>query len=279
MPGARLTAEQRRTIERCYRMGLSLDQIASIIDKHKSTVSRELSRSFSAPGSRSPRARTARGGGAGYRRVYDAERAQRYAEVKGRRPKAHRLDHAPLREQVWELLRADWSPEQIKSALVNRADLVIKDAITGVHDVGPRAQGSGRENLSVAADASVWMDPASASFRKIPVGNATSVDITLYNPTGNDQTFTVSATKFIPDTFGGTVASIYNAGTLSAGDDQITVPASVVVPANGSTTLTVSVSGNLAPDTVVQGWINLHCDDNPNHDLHFAYGGRVEPKQ
>ena len=117
MPGARLTAEQRRTIERCYRMGLSLDQIASIIDKHKSTVSRELSRSFSAPGSRSPRARTARGGGAGYRRVYDAERAQRYAEVKGRRPKAHRLDHAPLREQVWELLRADWSPEQIAEAL------------------------------------------------------------------------------------------------------------------------------------------------------------------
>ena len=176
-------------------------------------------------------------------------------------------------------LHPDWSPAQIKSALVNHADLLIKDAITGAHDVGPRAQGSGRENLSVAADASVWMDPASASFRKIPVGNATSVDITLYNPTGNDQTFTVSATKFIPDTFGGTVASIYNAGTLSAGDDQITVPASVVVPANGSTTLTVSVSGNLAPDTVVQGWINLHCDDNPNHDLHFAYGGRVEPKQ
>ena len=176
-------------------------------------------------------------------------------------------------------LHPDWSPAQIKSALVNHADLLIKDAITGAHDVGPRAQGSGRENLSVAADASVWMDPASASFRKIPVGNATSVDITLYNPTGNDQTFTVSATKFIPDTFGGTVASIYNAGTLSAGDDQITVPASVVVPANGSTTLTVSVSGNLAPDTVVQGWINLRCDDNPNHDLHFAYGGRVEPKQ
>ena len=109
--------EQRRTIERCYRMGLSLDQIASIIDKHKSTVSLELARSFSAPGSRSPRARTARGGGAGYRRVYDAERAQRYAEVKGRRAKLHRLDHAPLREQVWELLRADWSPEQIAEEL------------------------------------------------------------------------------------------------------------------------------------------------------------------
>jgi IS30 family transposase len=53
MPGARLTVEQRRTIERGYRIGLSQEQIASIIGKHKSTVSRELARSFSAPGSRS----------------------------------------------------------------------------------------------------------------------------------------------------------------------------------------------------------------------------------
>src|SRR5438132_6817126 len=43
-------------------------------------------------------------------------------------------------------LHPDWSPAEIKSALVNRADLVIKDAITGLHDVGPRAQGAGREN-------------------------------------------------------------------------------------------------------------------------------------
>jgi hypothetical protein len=64
-------------------------------------------------------------------------------------------------------LHPDWSPAQIKSALVNRADLVIKDAITGTHDVGPRAQGAGRENLPVTADATTWMDPASASFGKV----------------------------------------------------------------------------------------------------------------
>jgi IS30 family transposase len=112
-----LTVEQRRTIERCYRIGLSQEQIASIIGKHKSTVSRELARSFSAPGSRSPKRRTARARGQGYRRVYDAERAHRYAGFKGRRPKPCRLDHGPLREKVWELLRADWSPEQISAVL------------------------------------------------------------------------------------------------------------------------------------------------------------------
>jgi IS30 family transposase len=98
MPGARLTVEQRQTIERWYRIGLAQGHIASIIGKDKSTVSRELARSFSATGSRSPRVATARGGGAGYRRVYDAERAQRVAEVRARRPKPRRLD-APVAEQ------------------------------------------------------------------------------------------------------------------------------------------------------------------------------------
>ena len=121
-------------------------------------------------------------------------------------------------------LHNDWSPAQIKSALVNRADLVVKDAVTGTHDVGPTLQGGGRENLSVAADATTWMDPASASFGRVTVGRPTSVTITLNNPTGTDQTFNVSTTKFTPDTFGGTVPSIWNAGTFSAGDPAITCP-------------------------------------------------------
>jgi IS30 family transposase len=117
MPGARLTIEQRRTIERSYRIGLSQEQIASIIGKHKATVSRELARSFSAPGSRSPKAATARGGGSGYRRVYDAERAHRVSVLRAQRPKRRRLDRARLRNKVWELLRADWSPQQISGSL------------------------------------------------------------------------------------------------------------------------------------------------------------------
>jgi minor extracellular serine protease Vpr len=170
-------------------------------------------------------------------------------------------------------LDSSWSPAQVKSALVNRADLVIKDAITGTHDVGPTAQGTGRENLSVAADATTWIDPVSASFGRVSVGHPTSVTITLYNPTNDDQTFAVSKTKFTPDTFGGTVPLIYNAGTLSAGDDRITVDASVMVPANGSTTLTVMVNAGLGE--TVQGWINLDGPDT--NDLHFAYYAIVGP--
>src|SRR5258705_5904132 len=60
-------------------------------------------------------------------------------------------------------LHEDWTPAQIKSALVNHADLVVKDAVTGTHGVGPTLQGGGRENLSVAADATTWLDSVSAS--------------------------------------------------------------------------------------------------------------------
>src|SRR6266436_6520448 len=111
-------------------------------------------------------------------------------------------------------LHPTWSPEQIKSALVNRADLVIKDSITASHDIGPAAQVAGRENLSVAANGTTWLDPVSASFGKVTVGRPTSVTITLSNPSGVDETFAVSTTKFTPDTFGGTVSLIYDAGIL-----------------------------------------------------------------
>ena len=172
---------------------------------------------------------------------------------------------------VLKNLHSDWSPAQIKSALVNHADLVIKDAITALHDVGPTAQGAGRENLSVAADGTTWMDPVSASFGKVTLGHPTSLTITLSNPSATDETFTISTTKFTPSTFGNTVPLIYNAGTLSAGDDRITVPSSVTVPANGSTTLTVAVGS--AHGDVVQGWVNL--DGPGSNDLHFAYYATV----
>jgi minor extracellular serine protease Vpr len=170
-------------------------------------------------------------------------------------------------------LNPDWSPAQIKSALVNRADLVVTDAVTGTHDVGPTLQGGGRENLSVSADATTWMDPVSASFGRVTVGHPTSVTITLYNPTGTAQVFAVSKSKFTPSTFGNTVPLIWNAGTITPGDDRITVDASVNVPANGSTTLTVTVNAGLGE--TVQGWINL--DGPMDNDLHFAYYAHVGP--
>lgn len=166
-------------------------------------------------------------------------------------------------------IHSDWSPAQIKSALVNRADLVIKDALTGTHDVGPIAQGAGRENLAIAADATTWLDPVSASFGKVTAGRPTTFSITVNNPTASNQVFDVSVSKFTPDPS----LAIYNGGTITSGDNRITVPPSVNVPANGSTTLLVTVNAGQPHGTIVQGWINL--DGPGTNDLHFAYYAQV----
>src|SRR5437762_6476895 len=68
-------------------------------------------------------------------------------------------------------LHPDWLPAQVKSALVNRADLVVKDAIPGLHHVGPTAHGGGRENLSGAANGTTWMEPTAERFSRVNAGN------------------------------------------------------------------------------------------------------------
>jgi minor extracellular serine protease Vpr len=168
-----------------------------------------------------------------------------------------------------------WSPAQVKSALVNRADLVIKDTVTGTHDVGPTAQGAGREDLTVAAAGTTWLSPASASFGRVPVISATSLVVTVFNPTGSNQVFSTSVSKFTPSTFGDTVSSVYDAGTVTTGDSRISVPSSFTVPASASYNLSITVKPGLSPGTIVQGWINLA--GNGGNELHLAYYAVVGP--
>src|SRR5438477_3534396 len=113
-----------------------------------------------------------------------------------------------------------------------------------------------------------WLSPVSADSGKVPTGSPTSVVITVFNPTGNVQNFTVSKSKFTPSTFGDTVDSIYGAGTISSGDSRISVVPSFSVPAGGSYDLKVTINPGHSTG-VVQGWISLNGPGS--NDLHFAY--------
>src|SRR5438445_4288596 len=172
-------------------------------------------------------------------------------------------------------LNPNWSPAQVKSALVNRSNLVIKDSKTGTHDIGPTAQGAGREDLSVAAEGTTWLSPVSASFGRVPTISSTSLVVRVFNPTGSTQNFTVSTSKFTPSTFSNTVSSAFDAGIITSGDSRISVPSSFSVPALGSYNLTVTVKPGLSPGAVVQGWINLAGTGGNN--LHLAYYAVVGP--
>jgi len=87
----------------------------------------------------------------------------------------------------------DWSPAEIKSALVNNADRTV----TGLGGLGPIAQGGGRINIERAADAGVTLDPASMSFGAF-TGAApvlSSVAVTFMDETGSAQSCALSVTS------------------------------------------------------------------------------------
>lgn len=156
-------------------------------------------------------------------------------------------------------LHPGWSPAKVKSALVNTADRVVTDAFEDAHFVGPRAQGAGREDLTEAADANVVFSPVSASFGKISGSqtSSTTMEITVRNLTSDDQTLSVTEHKFTPVAVGSPVATTaWGAGDINGDDARVDTPTSINVPANGTTTLTITVHPGQNGATI-QGWIDL----------------------
>jgi hypothetical protein len=170
-------------------------------------------------------------------------------------------------------LHPTWTPAQVKSALVNTSDLVVKNAFNAATTVGPQAQGAGREDLTEAnaTDATFW--PTSASFGRISASktNATSISVRVSNLTGTARTYAVAERMFTPA--GGSLAA-YNGGAIGGADSRITTPSSITVPANGSATLTITVNAGLANGTIAQGWIQL---TGGGDEYQVAYWAQVAP--
>lgn len=172
-------------------------------------------------------------------------------------------------------LHPDWTPAQVKSALVNTADLVVRNALNAASIVGPMAQGGGRENLTEAADATVFFDPVSASFGKIDASRntPTSMTITVTNTGSSSVTFDLEALKFTPAS--GALGAVYNAGSVTSGDSRISFPPSITVPAGSSADLTITVKEGLPLGTIVQGWLSL--TGSGGVEYHLAYWAHVAP--
>jgi transposase, IS30 family len=128
--GFRLSAEERVRIEVLWAEGLSIPQIADRLDRHRSTVWREVERNNSyRHGPKHGERITGPGGdvhGSGrrgsrrgvYRWGYSARRAQRAARVRARRPRPVKCGRgSPIRAVVLDRLRRRWSPQQIAAWL------------------------------------------------------------------------------------------------------------------------------------------------------------------
>ena len=171
-------------------------------------------------------------------------------------------------------LHPGWTPAQVKSALVNTADPVVKNAFDATTIVGPQLQGSGREDLTEAFQADVAFSPVSASYGRISASRtkATPLTITVRNLTGSTRTFDVAEQRF--DLAAGTLGAVYGGGTMAGEDSRISSPDTLSVPANGTATLTLSVKAGLAHGTRVQGWITL---TGGGDTYQLAYWAQVAP--
>jgi minor extracellular serine protease Vpr len=115
----------------------------------------------------------------------------------------------------------DLTPADVKSLLGNNADRTVTDHVSGTTDPGVMARGGGRINLERASAATATFDPMSLSFG-VSNGNRPvneTISVTVRNLSG-------SATNLM----------------ISGGTSDMSYPANVAVPANGTATFEVSLS-------------------------------------
>jgi len=91
-------------------------------------------------------------------------------------------------------LHPTWSPEQIKSALVNTAARPVKSSSTGAPLTNPTDRGAGRIDLDAAGTTPLTIDPVSVSFGVITAKGTvnTARALTARNVSGASQSCSVS---------------------------------------------------------------------------------------
>jgi IS30 family transposase len=107
MKKVHLTREQRYAIFLLYKQGCSQNKIAETIGKHKSVVCRELKRNTNRKGR------------------YFFEYAQDMADLRKSRMKTPRKLHPLLVKKIIDLLRQEWSPQQIVGRLKHENQDVV----------------------------------------------------------------------------------------------------------------------------------------------------------
>lgn len=112
MKYCQLTKGERYTISQLRRKGYSVSEISRILDRHRSTIYREVSRNS-----------TTRDGGE--RLTYCPSKAQKRRNGKLRRSRRGRQHAEWQYSRVEHLLRQQWSPEQVANLLKKEGEFVM----------------------------------------------------------------------------------------------------------------------------------------------------------
>src|SRR6266705_1477914 len=124
-------------------------------------------------------------------------------------------------------LHPDWTPAQVKGALVDTASRP-----TALGTTNPQNRGGGVVDLAAATKVSAVLSPATLSFRKIEPtsGQSKTIDVTITNVTNAKQTCNATA------------ALTFTAGVTGTAASASVTPSSVTLGAGQSATVSVTVS-------------------------------------
>jgi uncharacterized protein (TIGR03437 family) len=152
--------------------------------------------------------------------------------------------------------RPQFSPQQIRSALVNTATRVVTNS-SGVA-VGVLAQGNGLLDVAAAVQSTLTVLPVSISFGAQPPG-------TLLNSINSLIVTNVQAST---DTFEVRVTAIHGGGRHA-----VTVsPASFSLEVGGTQTLLVTAASSQALNETVEGYLSIRSV-NTNRSITVSYWG------
>ncbi len=162
-------------------------------------------------------------------------------------------------------LHPDWTPAQVKGALVGTA---TRDARLGT--TNPQNIGGGVINLAAATATKAVLEPATLSFRKIEPesGQSKTIAVTLTNVGSASQTFTASAAVTVGASTGVVASVSPSSVTLGAGQSatlNVTVDAAKSAASGqyfGRLTVTPSGGGAIAAPLWVA--IRTFTDAGPN---------------
>ena len=96
-------------------------------------------------------------------------------------------------------LHPDWTPAQVKSALMSTASQTILD-LDEVTVADVMTQGAGRIDLSKAGDPGLTFDDPSISFGMLPQGSTDSIVVHASDVTGMNEDYSVSVQETVGET-------------------------------------------------------------------------------
>ena len=162
----------------------------------------------------------------------------------------------------------DWTPAQIKSALMTTADQVVTDLDGSPADV--MTQGSGRINVTMAGDPGLTFDMPSLSIGKLAMGSSTSVAVMATDVTAGTELATLKPPEMEQYTL--SVQEIFSA----TGSVTVTVAPSTMTILQGETAVfTVALEASMAaPEGDLWGNIVI---SGTKHMAHLPYWVRIAP--